>query len=423
MKLIDERKVFSISETNSLAKELLEQLTLWVEGEVYDYKSDDRRYYYIYFQLKDEDGKTVLPSVVLPHVYDGLGFKLENGQKVLAHGKLTLFTKSGKFQFMADRIELAGEGSLARELEKLKAKLQAEGLLATERKRPLPKFPQRIGVITSAASDAWADFQRHSVAKFPVMELYLADAYVQGNKAVNSLLRAISFMQQQDIEVLVITRGGGSLEDLAAFNDEQVVRAIATSKVPTLVGVGHEKDVSVADLVADVRASTPTNCGQILTSGYEQATQRLQQHDMRLHRFGQHSLTQAAQDLDAAMRHIVHVRTKYQGLPFQLQGLAARLQQQHHRLTDGNVVRLNMTREKLHLSTVTLQQRISQRLEADFKQLQVVSPLAILERGYSLVEVNGQIVRQSSSVRQGDTMNIRLHRGGLRGMVTRVEEE
>ena len=175
--------------------------------------------------------------------------------------------------------------------------------------------------------------------------------------------------------------------------------------------------------MADVRASTPTNCGQILTSGYEQAAQRLQQHDLQLRRIGQHSFIQAAQDLDAAMRHIVHIRTKYQGLPFQLQGLAARLQQQHHRLTDGNIIRLNMTREKLNLSSLTLQQRISQRLEADFKQLQVVSPLAILERGYSLVEVNGQIVRQSSSVKQGDTMHVRLRRGGLRGMVTRVEEE
>jgi exodeoxyribonuclease VII large subunit len=422
MQIVGERQIFSISEVNGLAKELLEQLSLWVEGEVYDYKSADRRYYYVYFQLKDADGKTILPTIILPQTFDSLGFKLENGQKLLVHGKLTLFTKTGKYQFLADRLELAGAGQLAKELEALKATLQAEGLLAVERKRALPLLPQRIGVVTSTASDAWADFQRHSIVKFPLMELYVADAFVQGPKAVNSLLRAIELLQTQDIEVLVITRGGGSLEDLAAFNDEKVVRAIAASTIPTLVGVGHEKDVSIADLVADVRASTPTNAGQILTAGYEQALSQLQQRQQQLQRFGSLAIGQAAQDLDQAMRHLVHIRHKYQGLPFQLAGLASSLRQHYHQLTHTQSVYLAGLEQKFHVSGELLPQHAQQRLTAANRQLQAVSPLAILQRGYSLVEVNDQIVRSSAAVKQGDTMHIRLHRGGLRGLITRVED-
>lgn len=423
MKIIGDREILSVGEVNGLAKEVLEALSFWVEGEVYDFKSANARYYYIYFQLKDDDGKMILPSIMLPQTFAGLGFTLANGQKVQAHGKLTLFTKTGKYQFMADRLELAGEGQLAKELEALKARLQQEGLLDQSRKRPLPPFAQRIGVITSATSDAWADFQRHSITKFPLMELYLADVFVQGPKAVNSILRAISIMQQQPIDVLVLTRGGGSLEDLAAFNDEQVVRAIASSNIPTLVGVGHEKDVSIADLVADVRASTPTNAGQLLTASYEHAASQLSHYQRALRRLAGQLIEQSGQDLDQLVRHLVYTRHKYQALPYQLDTLATSLQKHFYRITDGNSMLVTALGQKLRLSSRYVYVGAEKRLHSAYRQLEAVSPLAVLSRGYSLVEVNGRIIRSSRMVKQGDTMHIRLHKGGLRGLITRLEDD
>jgi exodeoxyribonuclease VII large subunit len=308
----------------------------------------------------------------------------------------------------------------------------------------LPNLPQRIGVITSVASDAWADFQRHSIQKFPAMELLVADSFVQGPKAVSSLLRAIATMQTQNIEVLVITRGGGSLDDLAAFNDEKVVRAIAASRIPTLVAVGHEKDVSIADLVADVRASTPTNAGQILTSGYEATAHLLDRHNLTLRRYATNTVTRLAESLDGTMRQLNFTRHRYQSLPHQLRSLASSLQQHYFKLTQTQTISLANLKSRLYLAgqsathdritvlrnfngqlrsaSVTVLQDQQQRLTATQRQLEIVSPLAILQRGYSLIEVNGQIVRSVAQVKQGDTMQVRLHKGRLRGLVTKVEE-
>jgi exodeoxyribonuclease VII large subunit len=422
MKVIGDREILSVGEVNGLAKEVLETMSFWVEGEIYDFKSANSRYYYIYFQLKDQDGTMILPSIMLPPTFAGLDFDFDNGQKVIAHGKLTLFTKAGKYQFLVDTMELAGQGQLAKELERLKAALQAEGLFDDGRKRPLPPLVQKVGVITSATSDAWADFQRHSVDKFPLIELYLVDVYVQGPKAVNSILRALQLLQHQPLDVIVLTRGGGSLEDLAAFNDEKVVRAVAASSIPTLVGVGHEKDVSIADLVADVRASTPTNAGQILTKPYEQAVSTLLHQRSQLQRLAGSMVDQPGQELDQLMRHLLYSRHKYQALPYQLTTLASNLQRYWHQLTDGKAVLVQTLDQKLQASGQRLQIQSEQRLATANKQLQAVSPLAILQRGYSLVEVNDRIVRSSHQVKQGDTMHIRLHKGGLRGLITRVEE-
>jgi exodeoxyribonuclease VII large subunit len=423
MKTIGQREILSVAEVNSLAKEVLEAISFWVEGEIYDFKSADSRYYYVYFQLKDASGTMILPSIMLPQTFKSLDFTFENGQKVVAHGKLSLFTKSGKYQFMADTMELAGQGALAQQLEQLKSKLQAEGLFDDARKRPLPSYSQRVGVITSAASDAWADFKRHSIDKFPLIQLTIADVFVQGPKAVPSILRAIQQMQLSDLEAIVLTRGGGSLEDLSAFNDEQVARAIAASRIPVLVAVGHEKDISIADLVADVRASTPTNAGQLLTYSYEQAAHKLSHQHQVLQRRANELITVPGQGLDQAMRHLSYFRHKYQSLPFRLAELHTMLQSNRLKLMEAHAVQLRTLRATLLARGQAMSHQSAQQVSFLHRQLLSVSPLSILERGYSLVEVNGAIVRNSRQVKQGDTMEIRLHRGKLRGLITRVEDK
>jgi exodeoxyribonuclease VII large subunit len=433
MQIIDERQVLSVAEVNSIAKEVLETLSFWVEGEIYDFRGYNERHYYAYFQLKDAGGD-ILPCQMLPQQFKKLTFDLDNGQKVLAHGKLTLYAKRGQFQFLVDTIEHAGEGNLARELEALKVKLQAEGLLGQERKRPLPTFPTRIGVITSVSSDAWADFQRHSWAKFPHMELVVQNVFVQGKQAVSSIVQAIATMQSQHVEVLVLIRGGGSLEDLAAFNDEAVARAIAQSTVPTLVGVGHEKDVSIADLVADVRASTPTNAGQILTKPYEELVVILSQQRQRLESIGRALLERAQQslhyvadrpvltddtwwtgyyrqNLDDLLQQLNRVLHKYRELPLVLHLMRGTLEHHQERLVDRNARITAVLHEKLVLAGKHLVGAQQQRLLATKRQLDLLSPLAVLGRGYSLVLVDDTLVRSSTDVEPGSSVSIQFHHG------------
>ncbi len=419
-----DRQVISVSELNSIAKEALEVMTFWVEGEITGFKPKDaQRYYYVYFSLQDPNGKAVLSCAMRRDAYTALGISLENGQKVEVQGKMTLFTQSGRAAFLVNHIEIAGLGRLAAELEKLKQKLQAEGLLSDERKRPLPSFPQRIGVVTAVTSDAWADFQRHSIAKFPVMELIVADSFVQGQRAPLSLAAAIQAMQQQSIEVLVITRGGGSAEDLAAFNDERVVRAIANSRIPTLVGVGHEKDISLADLVADVRASTPTNAGQIITKGYEEVQVNLSRSLSEISRWSHTTMERHYQKLDDLALGLNRTQQKYQSLPFKLAEAASRLQHQQHRLLENTGTTIRLLHQRQQLATRLLLQHQLQHLQSLERQLQAVSPLNVLARGYSIVASHDQIIRSSQQVKQGDTMNIRLSHGSIKGLITKIEDE
>lgn len=419
-----DRHVISVSELNSIAKEALELMSFWVEGEITGYKPNDaNRYYYTYFSLQDTTGKSVISCAIKRDAFSALNINLDNGQKVTVQGKMTMFTQSGRTAFLIEKIELTGQGKLAAELEKLKLKLQAEGLLSDERKRPLPLFPQKIGVVTSINSDAWADFLRHSVAKFPAMEIIVADSFVQGHRAPTSLVSAIRAMQKQPIEVLVVTRGGGSAEDLAAFNDERVVRAIAQSKIPTIVGVGHEKDISIADLVADVRASTPTNAGQIITKNYEDAVINLSHFHVAINRWSQQMLDKKYQQLDDLAIGLNRIQQKYQSLPYKLSEISSRLLHQHHRILENTSAKLDLLNSRQRAASHLLLERQDQKLQFANRQLQAISPLNILARGYSIVTSNNTIVRNSRQLKQGDTINIKFAHGAGRGLITKVEDE
>ena len=424
MKNFEAQQAISVSELNSLTKEMLETMTFWVEGEVSGLKSmEAQRYYYVYFSLQDPNAKAVLSCAMRREAFLAQDMDLENGQKVTLQGKMTLFTQSGRAAFLVNQMEVAGMGKLAAELEKIKAKLQAEGLLADERKRPLPKFPQRIGVVTATNSDAWADFQRHSIAKYPIIELLVADSFVQGQRAPGSLIKAITQMQDQNIDVLVITRGGGSAEDLAAFNDEQVVRTIAGSKIPTIVAVGHEKDISIADLVADVRASTPTNAGQIITRNYEDVQVKLEHIERQLPQYLYRQLDAYFQKMDDVALGLSRTRQKYQLYPHQLATLSSRLNHQYHRLTDGNQVAVSALQQKLSLSAQTYLRFKTQELSTLKRQLDAVSPLNVLARGYSIVSSNDQIIRNSSQLKAGQSVKVDLAQGSFDGTVSKVRPQ
>ncbi|HEX7260048.1 MAG TPA: exodeoxyribonuclease VII large subunit [Candidatus Saccharimonadia bacterium] len=360
-----------------------------VEGEVSSFKVNQGKW--VFFDLKDEDA--TLPCFM--PLYQ-LKVPLEDGMKVRATGvpKVTIW---GKFSFTIKSIALAGEGELKRAFQLLKAKLEKEGLFAAERKRRLPTIPRTIGLITSGQSAAYADFMKILQSRWGGLDVQLADIQVQGEAAPNQIIQAINYFNQlaAPVDVLVIIRGGGSLEDLQAFNTEDVARAIAGSRTPTLVGVGHEVDVSLADYAADIRAATPTDAARLVVPDRNQVLQDI------AHRLTY--LNQAITGQIAARHHLLDRHAsrleRFVRLP------QARLQTLQHRLL---VAQQRLTSESRH--TLTSFERL----------LNSYNPAATLQRGYAIVRHKGTVLKQAEQVSAGASLMIQLAAGKL---TTKVEDE
>ena len=260
---------FQVSQAISFCNELLSSVELRVEGEVANYTvSRDK---FVFFDLKDEKEDARIPCFMMAYQ---LSVPLEDGMRIVAQGKAGLYQRSGKFRLAPTRIEAVGEGSLKRAFELLKAKLETEGLFAPERKRVLPRYVERVGVISSKDAAGLGDFKLIAEQRLPGVEYTVVNVAVQGVDAEREICAAFDYLNgQPSLDVIVLIRGGGSLEDLHAFNSELVARAIARSKSPVLVGVGHERDITIADFVADVRAATPSNAAQILLPTKEEVAQ------------------------------------------------------------------------------------------------------------------------------------------------------
>ena len=240
MKALEGKKIYTVSEVNYFAKQILEEMTFWVEGEISSFTKNPNWNFY-YLDLKDESA--VLPCIAEEFIVGGLKGEI-TGQRILAYGNLSLYEPFGKYQFRISKVEAAGEGLLQRQLEELTKKLKNEGLFEKKHKKNIPKYPRKVCIVTSVGSDAYNDFVRHTAYKFPIIELYTADVRVQGISAVPSFLKVLPRVDKMGFDAIVITRGGGSIEDLAAFNDEQVARMIFSLKTPTVVAIGHEANES-----------------------------------------------------------------------------------------------------------------------------------------------------------------------------------
>lgn len=335
-----------------------------IEGELCNFRVAKNRW--IYFSLKDE------VSVVefFGTVYQLPG-PLEDGMKVRVLGNPRLHAKFG-FSVNVISLSPVGEGSIKRAADLVAAKLAAEGLFETTRKRSLPMVPARIGLITAAGSAAYHDFIKILGERWSGVEVIFADAYVQGDQAPTSIIKAIEHMNQlaEPPQVLVITRGGGSAEDLAAFNDERLVRAVAASRIPTIVAVGHEIDESLAELAADVRASTPSNAAQLATPDKKHEQVRLAAERSSL----------LAELLDIHRRQTLEIQTAKQNLR-------------------GDI-----------LAVLEVEK---QRLAANRRLAALFNPEAALKRGYAIVRKNGHIVSRVSQISEGDALSVALSGGTL----------
>jgi exodeoxyribonuclease VII large subunit len=438
--------ILTVSDLNREAKELLETglPALWVEGEISNFLHHGSGH--MYFDLKDEHAQ--VRCAMFRNANRRLSFRPANGLHVLLHGKVTLYETRGSFQIVAEDMEPAGEGLLRRRLEALKAKLQAEGLFAAEHKQALPALPRCIGVITSPTGAAIRDILKVLRRRFPAVPVIIYPTQVQGERAKGDIIAALATAAERgECDVLICGRGGGSLEDLWTFNEEPVVRAIFACPVPLVSAVGHESDVTLADLVADLRAPTPSAAAELVVpdaSAWRQqiaATQRravtavqrrlrLQQHAQaglagRLRRRNpRFLLRQHAQRLDelgarirgAALRRIGVERTRLVHSRARLIGASpiASCRETGHVLDGQRLRLLGAIRAQLGNARA--------RLAGLASGLQVASPLATLERGYAIVTdpKSRATLRDVKQLAPGQSVETRLARGRFAAKVVKI---
>lgn len=360
-----------------------------IEGEVASFKVNQGKW--VFFDLKDDEATL---GCFMP-VYQ-LKVPLEDGMKVRVHGTPKL-TKWGKFSFTAKSIELAGEGELRRAFEILKQKLSAMGIFDEDRKRPIPKIPARIGLITSAQSAAYSDFLKILNTRWSGVDVLVADVQVQGAPAPNQIVSAISYFDQlaRPVDVLVLIRGGGSLEDLQAFNTEDVARAVAGSRTSIIVGVGHEIDVSLADFAADLRAATPTDAARLVVPDRNEMMSALNFQTQHI----EMGLARLLRVLGTRIDRSVHLMERFARLEGQAQHINSLL----HRLTQAEATK-NL-RIKQHLSTLS-------------RVLSSYDPKATLARGYAIVKHDGRVLKSAAAVSTGEMLMIQLADGSLESKVT-----
>ena len=406
---MNEEHVFTVSELNRSAREALESGfgEVWLKGEVSELKRAASGH--LYFTLKDENSEISAArfksrSAALAPV------TVETGMLVLAFGKLTVYEPRGRYQFIASLLQPLGEGALQAAIERLKARLQAEGLFDAVHKKPIPQFPRRIGVITSPSGAAFRDIRSVLSRRWPVAEVYLFPATVQGESApsdlVSALDLAIRFSESgRSLDVLILGRGGGSAEDLSAFSDEGVARAVFACPLPIVSAVGHEIDFAISDFVADLRAPTPAAAAELIVPDRQDLAEALEARAGRLARGVAARLSIQSERL----------RTNLRGYLFRIPGRRVETLSQRF---DGLVE--DLSREMSHAFTTRVQ-----RLGRLADVLRLTDPGWPLRRGYSLTffKGSGQALRASSEVAPGSEIETRLGSGRLHSRVEEVIDE
>ncbi len=438
-----QRRTYTVAELNAHVRGLLESefTDIWVGGEISGCRIPSSGH--CYFTLKDHEAQ--LKCVCYRSSLRYLKFKPQDGMAVLVRGRLDLYEARGEVQMLVEALEPQGHGALQFAFEQLKKKLAAEGLFEAARKRALPKYPQRIGIITSQSGAVIRDMANVLSRRFPGLHVRLYPAMVQGEGAVEQVCRALDYFSRAGwAQVVILARGGGSLEDLWTFNEEAVARAIASSQVPVIAAVGHETDFTIADFVADLRAPTPSAAAELVICTREQVLEQVSvfEHKLtqsvryrvamsarRLHQQGVERASsvlhraigrrlQRVDELDYQLRRLVNVR---------LSLCRRRLEEQNKRLRDLDLrLRLASARRRLEASETRLKVLAGMRVAASRGRLEPLiahvtqlSPLRILDRGYAIVSNSeGRIVKGPEDVAVDETVDMRVAKGRIRARVT-----
>ena len=438
------RDIYSISRLNSELRQVLEGSfpLVWVEGEISNLSTP--RSGHLYFSLKDSHAQ--IRCAMFRNRRNLLRFRPGNGDQVLVRARIALYEPRGDCQLIIEHLEPAGAGALRQAFEQLKARLQAEGLFDSRHKRPLAPYPKRIGIISSPSGAAVRDILHVLQRRYPVAEVIIYPSAVQGSAAADELRQALELAQsRKEVDVLIIGRGGGSEEDLAVFNDEQLARTIAGCKIPIISAVGHETDFTIADFVADRRAPTPSAAAEVATPDREalashclQLGRRLRQRCLRhleaaryalqllqdrLQRASPHiRLIQQQQRLDELQLRLTRsMQLAQQQRRLELRHWRERLQGQHpERGLSALQARIVQFDRRLRVLIERAIQYRREQLQSRMRELQAVSPLATLERGYSITfrADDGELVRDARQVTAGQELRIRLAAGEIRAVVS-----
>lgn len=384
-------RVLSVSAVNAYIRRKLEaDLTLqdlWLEGEISNWKAATSGH--IYFTLKDAAASlrcVIWRSQASQLVY----LPQREGEAVLAHGRVSVYEAGGNYQFYVDDLQPAGQGALAAQFERIKARLAAEGLFDAELKKPLPPFPQKIGLVTSPTGAALRDVLNVLRRRYPIAEVILGPAQVQGESAPLQLIAALAAVAQQ-VDVIILARGGGSLEDLWAFNDERLARAIAACPIPLITGIGHEVDFTIADFVADVRAPTPSAAAELVTPDKVELKRVIYAQELAL--------------MDAARQQVATARADVTRQQWALARISPQAALNNYRQQlDTLVSRAGRTVQHY----LSLQQERVKTLSA---RLDTLDPQATLARGYAIVQKEQLVVTQTAQVSQDDEIVVKVSDG------------
>jgi len=399
------QQVLSITQINEYIRGKMDEdrllLQLAVRGEISNYKMYPSGHHY--FTLKDENA--ALKCVMFKTSASKLRFRPENGMKVIAMGRITVYPRDGAFQLYCSAISMDGIGDLYAAFEQLKAKLAAQGLFAPEHKKPLPQFPKTIGIVTSSAGAAVHDMLRILKKRYPIVKVRLLPVRVQGAEAPGEIAAAIRYANHYKLaDLLIVGRGGGSIEDLWAFNDERVAYAIYASEIPVISAVGHEPDVTISDYVADLRAATPSNAAELAVPDQAALQQSMDA-----------AASAMASALSGKLRHArqrLHVLAQSPALVSPTGYLEQRQQSLEH------------LKSRLIGAQMQQIQRKKQRYIGNTAKLDAMSPLKVLTRGYSIVSADdGTIVRSVRQTAPGREVQVTLSDGSLRATVSDIKEE
>lgn len=404
----DKRAILSIGQVNAFIKQLIDSnrilSSIYIRGEISNF-TDHYRTGHLYFTLKDEDG--VISAVMFRSSAERLKFDLEEGMRVIVHGRISVFVKTGQYQIYVDNVEPDGVGGLYTAFEQLKKKLGEQGLFDPSLKKPIPKFPKRIGIITSPTGAAIRDMINVAGRRYPMAEMILYPALVQGEGAAAQLISGIRFFNAQTsrckVDVIIIGRGGGSMEDLWAFNDEMLAKTVAASDVPVISAVGHETDFTICDFAADMRAPTPSAAAEMAVPDSFEIRQKLNALLSRM----EYSVANSIKD---SREHIVRLQNSralsspqnfVDDRRMTLDSLYGRL---------GTSMKLVLNSKRLEFSSLTA-------------SLEALSPLSVISRGYAAVyDDNGEIIKSVKALDKGDRFTLRLSDGIVRGEVMDTSE-
>jgi exodeoxyribonuclease VII large subunit len=433
--------VLSVAALNGLLREQIEDNfgRVYVRGEISNFKPHSSGHWY--FSLKDETSQ--ISAAMFRGANGKIKFKPDNGMEVLVRGKVSVYEPRGTYSIIVETMEPVGAGALQKAFEQLKAKLQAEGLFDQARKRPLPAFPKHIGIVSSPTGAAIKDILNVLRRRYKAAQITLAPAVVQGDAAPASIVSAIKLITQlKDVDVLIVGRGGGSIEDLWCFNDEAVARAIAASPIPTISAVGHEIDFTIADFVADVRAPTPSAAAELVVKNASDLAATVTTYRERLMSCMRSHFEHFRRDVKNLSGRLIDPQRRLQDLNMRNDELSSRLENAVTRYLEVRRTQVNLAlqmmgtpreyivrlQKRLESSTLKMRaakNRFTQNYWAQLRELMgkidSLSPLRTVERGFSVVkDVNNKILTDVKKIKIGDSIKIELARGSAEAKVTSV---